>query len=284
MGPGGGHGMRIQEQGSQGMADGKTHDPAIHPTAIIDPKAELGRGVTVGPYSIIGPDVVLGDGCEVMSHVTIHGPAVIGKENRFFPHCAVGGEPQDKKFKGERESRIQIGDRNVIREFVTINRGSVHGGGLTRVGDENWFMAYCHVAHDCHVGNLTIFANASTLGGHCVVEDRVYLGGFTAVHQFCTIGTLTMTGGQTMIAQDVPPYVIATGNRVRLFGINRIGMERAGIADDEIRNIERAYRLFFRSKLTAKEGLARIDAELPDSPLVKRFSQFIRESKRGICR
>jgi UDP-N-acetylglucosamine acyltransferase len=276
--------MRIQEQDTHGMTDGKPHDPAIHSTAIIDPKAELGRGVSVGPYSVIGPDVVIGDGCELMSHVTVHGPTVIGKDNRFFPHSAVGGEPQDKKFKGERESRLQIGDRNIIREFVTLNRGSVHGGGLTRLGDDNWIMAYCHLAHDCQVGNQTIFANASTLGGHCVVEDRVYLGGFTAVHQFCTIGTLTMTGGQTMIAQDVPPYVIATGNRVRLFGINRIGMERAGIEAGEIHSVERAYRLFFRSKLPAKEGLARIDAELGGSPLAQRFAQFIRESKRGICR
>lgn len=275
--------MQIQE-GARDVTGGKTQDPAIHPTAIVDPKAELGRGVTIGPYSVVGPDVVLGDGCELMSHVTIHGPTVIGKDNRFFSHSAIGGEPQDKKYKGERESRLEIGDRNYFREFSTINRGSVHGGGLTRLGDDNWIMAYCHVAHDCHVGNSTIFANAATLGGHCVIEDRVYLGGFTAVHQYCSIGTLTMTGGHTMIAQDVPPYVIATGNRVRLFGVNRIGMERAGLPEQEIKNIERAYRLFFRSKLSAKEGLARIAAELGDSPATARFTQFIRESKRGICR
>jgi len=275
--------MQIQE-GVRGMTDRKSQHPAIHPTAIVDPKAELGRGVTVGPYCVIGAVVVLGDDCELMSHVTIDGPSAIGKENRFFSHSAIGGEPQDKKFKGEPESRLQIGDRNIFREFSTINRGSVHGGGLTRLGDDNWIMAYCHIAHDCQVGNFTIFANASTLGGHCVVEDRVYLGGFTAVHQFCSIGTLTMTGGQTMIAQDVPPYVIATGNRVRLFGINRIGLERAGISADEIRNVERAYKLFFRSKLSAKEALARIDAEFGASPAVARFAGFIRESKRGICR
>ena len=276
--------MQIQQEGARGMTDSENAGPAIHPTAVIDPKAELGRGVTVGPYSVIGPDVVLGDGCELMSHVTLLGPCVIGRDNRFFSHCAVGGEPQDKKYKGERESRLQLGDRNVIREFVTINRGSVHGGGLTRLGDENWIMAYCHIAHDCQVGHGTIFANASTLGGHCVIEDRVYLGGFTAVHQFCTVGTLTMTGGHTMIAQDVPPYVIATGNRVRLFGINRIGLERAGLPAEEIRKVERAYKLFFRSKLSAKEGLARIEAELGDSPSVGHFTRFIRESKRGICR
>ncbi|MFI5399885.1 MAG: acyl-ACP--UDP-N-acetylglucosamine O-acyltransferase [SAR324 cluster bacterium] len=276
--------MRRQERGPQARSGSKALGATIHPTAIVDPKAELGRGITVGPYSVIGRDVVIGDGCELMSHVTIQGATVIGKDNRFFPHCCVGGEPQDKKYKGEPESRLQIGDRNVIREFVTLNRGSVHGGGVTRLGNDNWIMAYSHIAHDCQVGDWTIFANASTLGGHCVVEDRVYLGGFTAVHQFCTIGTLTMTGGQTMIAQDVPPFVIASGNRVRLFGVNRIGMERAGIPAEEVQNVERAYRLFFRSKLSAKEGLARIDAELTGSPLAQRFARFIRESKRGICR
>ena len=276
--------MHSQAESKRGMSEGKGKHPAIHPTAIIDPKAELGRGVRVGPYCVVGADVVLGDRCELMSHVTIEGPCQIGADNRFFSHCAVGGEPQDKKYKGERESRLTLGARNVVREFATINRGSPHGGGETRLGDDNWIMAYCHVAHDCRVGNETIFANAATLGGHCTVEDRVYLGGFTAVHQFCSVGTLTMTGGHTMIAQDVPPYVIATGNRVRLFGVNRIGLERAGMAAEEIRRIERAYRLFFRSRLGAQEALARIDAELADSPAVARFTRFIRESKRGICR
>ncbi|MFI5400499.1 MAG: acyl-ACP--UDP-N-acetylglucosamine O-acyltransferase [SAR324 cluster bacterium] len=266
------------------MRDGKPLAPAIHPTAIVDPKAEIGQDVSVGPYSVIGPGVVIGDGCELMNHVTIQGPTVIGKDNRFFPHCCVGGDPQDKKFQGERESRLQIGDRNVIREFATLSRGTAHGGGVTRLGNDNWMMAYTHIAHDCQVGDATIFANASTLGGHCVVEDRVYLGGFTAVHQYCTIGTLTITGGQTMVAQDVPPFLIASGNRVRPFGVNRIGMERAGIPAEEIQNVERAYRLFFRSKLSAKESLARIEAELTGSPLARHFVRFIRQSKRGICR
>jgi UDP-N-acetylglucosamine acyltransferase len=276
--------MRQQTESARGMSEGKGKHPAIHPTAIIDPKAELGRGVRVGPYCVVGPAVVLGDGCELVSHVTIHGPCRIGADNRFYSHCAVGGDPQDKKYKGEPESSLVLGDRNVVREFATINRGSPHGGGATRIGDDNWIMAYCHVAHDCHVGNETIFANAATLGGHCTVEDRVYLGGFTAVHQFCSVGTLTMTGGHTMIAQDVPPYVIATGNRVRLFGVNRIGLQRAGVTEAEIGAIERAYRLFFRSKLGAKEALARIDTELGSSPAVTRFTRFIRDSKRGICR
>ncbi len=257
---------------------------SIHPTAVIHPKAELGRNVSIGPYCVIDAHVVIGDDCELMSHVTIQGRTSIGRRNRLFSHCAIGGDPQDKKYQGEPESRLSVGDDNVIREFATINRGSSHGGGLTRIGDGNWIMAYCHVAHDCRVGNLTIFANGSTLGGHVTVEDRVYLGGLTAVHQFCSVGTLTMTGGQTMIAQDVPPFVIAAGNRVRLYGVNRIGLERAGFPPEEITALQHAYKIYFRSRLAAKEALARIDAELGASPAVQQFSRFIHDSKRGICR
>jgi UDP-N-acetylglucosamine acyltransferase len=257
---------------------------SIHPTAIIHPKAELGARVTVGPYCVIGADVTIGDDCELASHVIMDGRAVIGRGNKFFSQCAIGGDPQDKKFKGEPESRLEIGDENVIREFVTVSRGSGHGGGLTRIGSRNWIMAYCHIAHDCVVGDDTIFANCSTLGGHCTVEDRVYMGGFTAVHQFCTVGTLTMTGGHTMIAQDVPPYVIASGNRVRLFGVNKIGMERAGFTAEQVADVQNAYKLFFRSKLTAQKALDRIDKEYPAQPAVRHFADFIRNSKRGICR
>ncbi|HUJ74414.1 MAG TPA: acyl-ACP--UDP-N-acetylglucosamine O-acyltransferase [bacterium] len=256
----------------------------IHPTAIVHPKAELGRSVKVGPYCVIDAGVSIGDECELANHVTILGPTVIGAENRFFSQCVIGGEPQDKKFKGEPESRLEIGKGNVFREFVTVNRGSAHGNGVTRMGDDNWMMAYCHVAHDCTVGNSTVFANCSTLAGHVTIEDRVYLGGFTAVHQFCSIGTLTMTGGHTMIAQDVPPYVIATGNRVRLYGVNKIGMQRAGVEEKEIEHVQMAYRIFFRSKLSQQDALQRIEAELGHSPLVARFVRFIRASERGICR
>jgi UDP-N-acetylglucosamine acyltransferase len=256
----------------------------IHPTAVIHPKANLGNRVTVGPYCVIGANVTLGDGCVLDSHVTLEGRADIGRGNRFFSHCAIGGDPQDKKYQGEPDSRLEIGSNNIFREFCTINRGSGHGGGVTRVGNGNWIMAYCHVAHDCTVGDDTIFANSSTLGGHCTVEDRVYMGGFTAVHQFCTIGTLTMTGGHTMIAQDVPPYVIASGNRVRLFGVNKIGMERAGFAAEQINEVQQAYKIFFRSRLPAQDALARLDAEFPAAAAVRRFVQFIRASQRGICR
>ncbi len=257
---------------------------SIHPTAIVHPKAELGARVIIGPFCVIGADVIVGDDCELASHVTIDSGTTLGKGNKLFAHCAIGGDPQDKKYHGEPNSRLEIGDNNLIREFVTLNRGSTHGGGITRIGNGNWIMAYCHVAHDCQVGNETIFANASTLGGHCTVEDRVYMGGFTAVHQFCTIGTLTMTGGHTMIAQDVPPYVIASGNRVRLYGVNKIGMERAGLTSGQVNEVQAAYKIFFRSKLPAQQALDRIDREFPAAEAVRHFSQFIRNSKRGICR
>ncbi|MBI4081240.1 MAG: acyl-ACP--UDP-N-acetylglucosamine O-acyltransferase [Candidatus Lambdaproteobacteria bacterium] len=257
---------------------------AIHPTAIIHPGAVLAEGVTVGAFAVIGQGVEIGAGCEIMHHASVQGPTRLGRRNRVFPFASLGTDPQDKKFTGRDVSRLEIGDDNVIREFVTINRGSHGPEGLTRVGSDNWIMAYCHIAHDCRVGDHTVFANASTLGGHVAIEDRVTLGGFTAVHQFCTIGTLTMTGGQTMIAQDVPPYVIATGNRVRLYGVNKIGLERNGVPPEEIRAIEKAYRIFFRSRLAQADALARLDAELGGSPGVRHFAAFVRSSKRGICR
>ncbi|MCH7479697.1 MAG: acyl-ACP--UDP-N-acetylglucosamine O-acyltransferase [SAR324 cluster bacterium] len=256
----------------------------IHPMAVIHPTARLGRKVTVGPFSVIGADVVIGDKTEIMNHVTIQGPTTIGQENRFFPYCSIGQDPQDKKFAGQTPSLLEIGDRNVFREFVTIHRGTPKGRGCTSVGHDNWIMAYCHIAHDCRVGNHVIFANGATLGGHVTVQDMVYLGGITAIHQYCEVGELVMTGGHTMIAQDVPPYVIAAGNRARLFGVNKIGMERNGVSEEELRNIQKAYRIFFRGKEPAKEALARLERELAFSPGVKNFVAFIRQSERGICR
>jgi UDP-N-acetylglucosamine acyltransferase len=266
------------------MKNSKGDAPVIHPTAVVHPQVELGRNVVIGAYAVIGEEVSIGDGTEVMNNVTIHGRTAIGSGNRIFPYACLGMDPQDKKYHGESDSALLIGNENVIREFVTMNRGTPLGEGATRIGSGNWIMAYCHIAHDCHVGDNTIFANNSTLGGHVTIQDRVYLGGFTAIHQFCSVGELTMTGGQTMIAQDVPPYVIAAGNRVRLFGINKIGLERNNFSPEEIRNIQRAYKLFFRSKLSAEEGLARIDSELGQSPAVQNFVHFIRNSTRGICR
>ncbi|HKI99915.1 MAG TPA: acyl-ACP--UDP-N-acetylglucosamine O-acyltransferase [bacterium] len=257
---------------------------AIHPTAVVDPNARLGKGVSIGPYCVIEADVQIGDGTEVMNHVTIHGPTVIGQRNRIYPYAFLGQDPQDKKFKRGEASSLEIGDDNVIREYATINRGTQGGGGVTRVGARNLIMAYCHIAHDCQVGDDTVFANCATLGGHVHIGNKAYLGGFTAVHQFCSVGEMTMTGGQTMIAQDVPPYVIAAGNRARLFGVNRIGLERNGLPPEEIEAVQRAYKLYFRGKMSSEEALAAIEARFSASEHVKHFVDFIRHSKRGICR
>jgi UDP-N-acetylglucosamine acyltransferase len=256
----------------------------IHPTAIVDPGASLAEDVTVGAYSVIGPGVEMGPGCEVMNNVTFAGPTRIGSNNKFYPYASIGQDPQDKKYTGEGQSDLEIGDGNTFREFVTINRGSLTGGGITRMGDDNWIMAYCHVAHDCQVGSHTVFANAATLAGHVTIQDSVILGGFTAVHQFCTVGELTITGGHTMVAQDVTPFVVASGNRARLSGVNKIGLDRNGYSAEDIRAVQNAYRIFFRSKLTTIESLAQIESDLDTSGVVGKFVQFIRESSRGICR
>lgn len=265
-------------------AVGSDAEPEVHPTAIVDPGARLGRNVIVGAYTVVGPDVVIGDETEVMHHVTIKGPTTLGRNNRIYSHVCLGEDPQDKKYKFRGPSALEIGDENVIREFATIHRGTPNGQGVTRIGNENWILNYCHIGHDCQVGDRTILSNCATLGGHVVVKDMAYLGGFTAVHPFCVIGEVAITGGQTMIAQDVPPYVTASGNRVQLYGINKIGMERNGFAKREIHNMQAAYKIFFRSGLGAAEALARLEADFGDSPVVANFVSFVRASKRGICR
>lgn len=257
----------------------------IHPTAIIDPAARLGRNVSVGAYAVIGPQVEIGDNTEISNHVTIMGPTLIGRDNLFYSTCSIGQDPQDKKFKrGETQSRLEIGDNNTFREFVTINRGSEAGGGITRLGNNNWIMANCHIAHDCQVGRNTVFAVGAIIAGHVTIGDFVTLGGFTAIHQFCSVGEYTITGGQTLIAQDVPPYVVANGNRVRLFGVNKVGLERNGLTPDEVSEIQKAYKIIFRSKLPQKEALARVGSELGGSPRAMRLVEFIQTSTRGICR
>ncbi len=258
--------------------------PDIHPTAIVHPDAVLDKHVTVGAYTVIGAGVTIGEGTELMNHVTVHGTTRIGKGNRFYPYCTVGLDPQDKKYAFEGNSVLEIGDNNVFREFVSLHRGTPGGHGTTLVGNGNWILAYCHIAHDCQVGDLTTFANCATLGGCVTIGDGAYLGGFTAVHPFCSIGELVITGGHTMVAQDVPPFVNATGNRAKLYGINKIGMERAEYGKEEIQNMSRAYKIFFRSKLPAEEALARLEAEFPQSPVVMAFVAFVKSSERGICR
>lgn len=266
------------------MEDMQGRENLIHPMALIDPRAKLADDVSVGPYAVIGADVEIGPACEVSNNVTMMGPTRIGANNRFYSYASIGQDPQDKKYHGEQVSELEIGDGNTIREYVTINRGTPEGGGITRLGDRNWIMAYCHIAHDCQVGSDTVFANCATLGGHVTIQDHVILGGFTAVHQFCTIGELTITGGHTMISQDVTPFVIASGNRVSLFGVNKIGLERQNYPAEDIKAIRTAYKIFFRGKQSAKESLEQIESELGGCGPVLRFVQFIRNSTRGISR
>ena len=256
----------------------------IHPTAIVHPETVIGSGVSIGAYSVIGAGVTIGDNTDIMNHVAIHGTTRIGTGNKFYPFCAVGMDPQDKKYEFQGRSELEIGDGNVFRESVTLHRGTPNAGGITRIGNGNWILAYCHIAHDCQVGDFTLFANAATLGGCVSVGDRTYLGGFTAVHPFCSVGEVAITGGHTMIAQDVPPYVNATGNRAKLFGVNKVGMERAGYSKKEVSDMKAAYKIFFRKKLPAEEALVRLAAEFSDSEPVRRFIDFIKQSKRGICR
>lgn len=256
---------------------------SIHPTAIVDPKARLGSDVTVGAYSVIGPDVEVGDGTWIGPHVVINGPTRIGRENRIYQFASLGEAPQDKKYAGE-PTRLEIGDRNVIRESVTINRGTVSGGGLTSIGDDNWLMAYIHVAHDCHVGSNAIFSNNASLAGHVTVGDWVILSGFTLVHQFCSIGEHAFTGMGSAISKDVPPYLMVSGNPGAPHGINKEGLKRRGFSPETIRNIRNAYRLLYRSGLPLEEAKKEIYGMAQEHPELKGFADFLDNSKRSIIR
>jgi UDP-N-acetylglucosamine acyltransferase len=255
----------------------------IHPTAIVHPKAQLADGVSVGPYSIIGEHVRIGRGTQVASHVVIEGWTQIGEDCRIFPFATIGTIPQDLKFKGE-ESRIVIGHRNIVREYVTIHRGTAGGGGITAIGNDNLLMAYVHVAHDCQIGSHVILANAATLAGHVTVGDHAVIGGLTGVHQFTKIGRCAIIGGCSAVAQDVPPFVNASGNRVKLYGLNTVGLKRQGFSEERIAALKKAYRILFRSKLTAADAIKKIRDELADSPDVLELAVFIETSERGICR
>jgi UDP-N-acetylglucosamine acyltransferase len=259
----------------------------IHPTAIIDPSADLDSSVRVGPYALIGADVQIGADCSVAAHAVIEGPTTIGTGNRFYPFCAIGGEPQDKKYAGER-TRLEIGDKNTFREYVTINRGTAQDVGVTRVGDDNWIMAYVHIAHDCQVGSHTILANTVNLAGHVVIGDWVILGGYTGVHQFCKIGAHVMTGVGTVVLQDIPPYVMAAGNSAAAHGVNSEGLKRRGFTPDEIAVIRRAYKTLYRSNLgldDARKALAAAAAaDEASARCLGPLLQFLDTVTRGIVR
>lgn len=255
----------------------------IHPTAIVDPAARLAPDVEVGPYAVIGPHVEIGPGCRIGPHAVITGHTRIGSNNRIFQFASVGDAPQDKKYKGE-PTRLEIGNGNMVREFCTLNTGTAQGTGITRIGDDNLFMAYAHVAHDCIVGNHTVFANCATLGGHVRIDDWVILGGFTAVHQFCHIGAHVMAGGGSMIVKDVPPYVKVAGVYADAHGINSAGLKRRGFSADALAGIKRAYKTVYRSGLTLEEAKRALQEQVTGCPELEPLLAFFADATRGIIR
>jgi UDP-N-acetylglucosamine acyltransferase len=268
--------------GEDGTADAAADGPAIHSTAVVAPGAELAAGVRVGPYAVIGPHVRIGAGTRVGPHAVIDGRTTIGRDNRIFQFASVGAEPQDLKYRGE-ESRLEIGDRNIIREFATLNPGTTGGGMVTTVGSGTLLMNYAHVGHDCHVGSQCVLANGATLAGHVTIEDYVIVGGLAAIHQFVRIGESAILGGGAMVIRDVPPFCNASGDRARLRGINVIGLKRRGFDAEQVRAIKTAYRLLFASGTPFAEARARVAAELQHhSPEVDRLLAFLAVSSRGI--
>jgi UDP-N-acetylglucosamine acyltransferase len=259
----------------------------IHKTAIIHPDAEIGKGVSIGPYSIIKGNVKIKNNTIIESHVVIESFTEIGENCRIFQFASIGGIPQDLKFKGE-ESYLIIGNNNIIREFVTINRGTKGGGGVTRIGDGNLIMAYTHIAHDCNIGDNVILANCATLAGHIIIEDYAIIGGLVPIQQFVRIGAHAYIGGLTGIIKDVPPYTISSasssGNRARLFGINVIGLRRRGFPSKIIEDLKKCYRITFKSGLTIKNAIDRIKKEIEPSKEVSHFIEFIESSRIGVVR
>lgn len=256
----------------------------IHPQAVLSPEAKLGEGVTVGAFAVIGAHVTLGDGCVVHSHAVIEGPSKFGAGNIFHPFSAVGVDPQDLTFKGERTELI-AGEGNNFRESVTVSRGTKKGGGTTKIGSHNLFMAYTHIGHDSVVGSQTIFANAATVAGHVVIEDHVTVGALSPVHQFCRIGRYAYIGACTVITQDVPPFSrVVTERDTKSFGVNSIGLERKGFSEERRKTLQRAFRLLLRSKLNTSQALAKMREQFRDSPDVIELVQFIETAERGIVK
>lgn len=255
----------------------------IHRTAIVDESAELATGVSVGPYSVIGSDVEIGEGTWIGPHVVIDGPTRIGRDNKIFQFNSIGGVPQDKKFAGE-VSSLEIGDRNTIREYCTINRGTEHGGAMTRLGSDNWIMAYVHIAHDCQVGSDVTMANNASLAGHVTIDDHAILGGFTLVHQFCSMGTHAFSAMGAAIGKDVPPFVMVAGQPARTRGLNSEGLKRHAFDVGTLQLLRKAYKTIFRSGLKAEEAVAQLEELAAQSPEVRTLAEFIRTSTRGIVR
>jgi len=255
----------------------------IHPSAIIHPGAQLGAHVSIGPYAVIGEHVVIGDGTTVGAHTVINGHTLIGRDNHIFQFNSLGEIPQDKKYAGE-PTRLEIGDRNTIREFCTLNLGTAQDTGVTRIGNDNWIMAYVHVAHDCQVGNHTVFANNASLAGHVTVGDHAILGGFTGVHQFCKIGAHVMTGISSVVFKDIPPYIMAAGQPAAPHGINAEGLRRRGFSPEALAGLKRAYKTLYREGLTFSEAQQRLAEQAQAVAEVRLLVDFLSQAERGIIR
>ncbi len=259
----------------------------IHPAAVVDPAAELADDVVIGPFTTVGPNVIIGAGTQVGAHCTLTGHTRIGRNNRFIGFCSIGAPPQDKKYRGE-PTRLEMGDDNTVREFVTIHTGTAQDEGITRVGNDNWIMTYVHIAHDCRVGNHIVLSSSAQLAGHVHVQDHAILGGFTGVHQFVKIGAHSMSGGQALLLQDVPPYVMAAGSPAKPAGINAEGLKRRGFSPTAIRAIRQAYKALYRSGLTladAQARLAELAADTDDAAnALAPLQTFLQDASRGIIR
>ncbi len=255
----------------------------IHSTAIINAHAEIEDEVIIGPFCIVNEGAYIKKGTKLISNVVIEGNVEIGEKCIIYPFTSIGLPPQDLKYKGEKTA-VKIGNNNTIREYITIHRASVSGDGVTTIGDNNFLMAYVHIAHDCKIGNNIIMANVATLGGHVQVEDYAVIGGLVAIHQFTRIGAYAMVGGFSGINQDIPPYTIASGARVRLYGLNTIGLKRHGFSEQTISELKKAYKIIFREKHTLKEAIKKVQEELPYTDEIKHLIEFIQKNKRGICR
>lgn len=255
----------------------------IDPRAVVDSAAKIDSSVYIGPYTIVGPGVEIARGTRIEPHVVIKGPTVIGTDNHIFQFASVGDDPQDKKYAGE-PTKLVIGDRNTIREYCTINRGTIQDEGVTRIGNDNWIMAYCHIAHDCVVGDKTIFANNASIAGHVRVGDYAILGGFTAAHQFCRIGPHALSSMFSYISKDVPAYVTISGRPAEPRGINAEGLKRRGFTADQIRNIREAYRVVYRQELKLDEAIAQLAPLAAEQPEIKPFLDSLRDGSRGLAR
>ncbi len=254
----------------------------IHPTAVIDAAAQIGQGAHIGPFAVVGPQVEIGDECRLEAHVVVAGPSKLGRANRIYSGAHIGFDPQDLKFGGE-EVFLEVGERNQFREGCTVHRGTGKGGGITRIGNDNLFMVGAHVAHDCQVGNRTIFANNGTLAGHVLVDDDAVIGAFSSVHQFCRVGRHAYIGGYSVLTQDVLPFVKTVGTKPAVYGLNRIGLERKGFDAESLKALERAYRILVRSKLSVKSALEKLQEELGgQNAHVDYLIDFVRSAERGI--